>query len=58
MKKSHSIFYPLIIGADNPILRKQSNPITTFDREIQTFSDILLELMYEYDGVGLAAPQL
>lgn len=58
MKQPHSIFYPLVIGADNPILRKKSEPITEFSKEIQDFSDILLELMYEYDGVGLAAPQL
>ena len=58
MKQPHSIFYPLITGADNPLLRRISDPVTAFDREIQTFSDILLELMYEYDGIGLAAPQL
>lgn len=58
MKQPHSIFYPLVIGADHPILRKKSEPIMEFSKEIQDFSDILLALMYEYDGIGLAAPQL
>jgi peptide deformylase len=55
---THSIFYPIITGENNPILRKKSAPITAFTPEIEEFAEILLELMYQYDGIGLAAPQL
>jgi peptide deformylase len=53
-----TIFYPLVVGVDNPILRKKSEPIHVFDTEMAEFADILLTLMTTYDGVGLAAPQL
>ena len=52
------IFYPLIKGADNPLLRKKSDPIIHFTHEVKDFAKVLLTLMYEYDGIGLAAPQL
>ena len=52
------IFYPLLTGTDNPILRKKSAPILHFDQEVKDFAKVLLTLMYEYDGVGLAASQL
>ncbi|MDR0860088.1 MAG: peptide deformylase [Candidatus Peribacteria bacterium] len=55
---THSIFYPIITGENNPILRKKSAPIQEFTPEIEEFAEILLELMYEYDGIGLSAPQL
>jgi peptide deformylase len=53
-----AIFYPLMTGENNPILRKKSTPIHVFDTEVKDFADVLLALMYEYDGIGLAAPQL
>jgi peptide deformylase len=53
-----SIFYPLVTDQDSPILREKSQTIHHFDAEVEGFADILLALMYEYDGVGLAAPQL
>jgi peptide deformylase len=53
-----TIFYPLITGVHNPILRTVSQPIHVVDADVQDFADILLALMYEYDGIGLAAPQL
>jgi peptide deformylase len=53
-----AIFYPLVTGEQNPILRKKSAPIQSFDAEVQDFAEVLLTLMYEYDGVGLASPQL
>jgi peptide deformylase len=53
-----AIFYPLITGVHNPILRTISQPIHVVNADIQDFADILLTLMYEYDGIGLAAPQL
>jgi peptide deformylase len=55
---THSIFYPIITGENNPILRKKSAPIKEITPETEEFAEILLELMYEYDGIGLSAPQL
>ena len=52
-------FFPLqTVDKDDTILRKKSEQIDIFDDEIKEFSEILLDLMYEYDGVGLAAPQV
>ncbi|MDR2416486.1 MAG: peptide deformylase [Candidatus Peribacteria bacterium] len=53
-----AIFYPLVVGVQNPILRKISQPIHVIDTDVQDFANVLLTLMYEYDGIGLAAPQL
>lgn len=52
------IFYPLQLGKDNTILRTKSGKITEINEEVKEFADILMELMWEYDGVGLAAPQI
>ena len=52
------IFYPLILGKDNSILRTSCEPITKITPEIKELWEILLELMWAYDGVGLAAPQI
>ena len=56
--KKLSIFYPLVVGEDQPVLRKKAERVENFTPEVEEFSDALLELMYEYDGVGLAAPQV
>ncbi|MDR0608190.1 MAG: hypothetical protein LBG52_07840 [Candidatus Peribacteria bacterium] len=48
---THSIFYPVITGENNPILRKKSAPVKAVTPEIEEFAKILLELMYEYDGI-------
>lgn len=52
------IFYPLQLGENNPLLRKKADRIEEITPEIKEFADILLTLMWEYDGVGLAAPQI
>ena len=52
------IFYPLEQGKENPILRTKSEKISEIDEEIREFAEILMEMMREYDGVGLAAPQI
>lgn len=52
------IFYPLQTWDDNKILRKKSESVDIFDDEIKEFSETLLDLMYAYDWVGLAAPQV
>jgi len=51
-------FYPLQTWENNQILRKKSKIVDIFDGEIQEFAEILLDLMYAYDWVGLAAPQV
>lgn len=52
------IFYPLEIGKDNTILRTPTQEVAEITNEIKEFAEILLTLMWEYDGVGLAAPQI
>ena len=52
------IFYPLQTWENNKILRKKSDKVDIFDDEIKDFAEILLDLMYAYDWVGLAAPQV
>lgn len=39
-------------------MRKKSEPILEFSTEIEEFAEDLLNLMREYEGVGLAAPQI
>lgn len=51
-------FFPLQTWEDNEILRKKCEKVDIFDEEITDFCDILIELMYAYDWVGLAAPQV
>ena len=51
-------FYPLETWENNEILRKKSEQVDIFDDEIKEFSEILLDLMYAYDVVWLAAPQV
>ncbi len=52
------VFYPLQTWENNQILRKKSEIVDFFDDEIKEFAEILLDLMYAYDWVGLAAPQI
>ncbi len=52
------VFYPLQTWENNQILRKKSENVDIFDEDIKDFSEILLDLMYAYDWVGLAAPQV
>lgn len=41
--------YPLETGANNPILRAKSAPVTKITKETKVFAKALLELMYEYE---------
>ena len=52
------VFYPLQTWDNNEILRRKSDKVDIFDDEIKEFSEILLDLMYAYDWVWLAAPQV
>jgi len=42
----------------SPVLRETAKPVVAFDESFQILCDRLTYLMYEYDGVGLAAPQI
>lgn len=50
--------YPLQQWSHNPYLRTISEKVEIIDQEVVNFSQILKELMIEYDWVWLAAPQL
>jgi len=43
---------------DDEILRKRSKEIEVIDNKIRELSLDMLDTMYKYDGVGLAAPQI
>jgi len=40
------------------ILRRRTNKVTRFGKELELFVDDLAETMYAADGLGLAAPQV
>ena len=56
--KKLACFYPIVTWENNPILREISKEVTEFNDELIEFWNALIELMYYYKGVGLAAPQL
>ena len=51
-------FYIVQTWSDNKILRTKSKKIDSINQDILEFAETLMELMYEYDWVWLAAPQL
>jgi len=42
----------------DPLLRKRAPEITEITEEIRALAFLLIETMYEYKGIGLAAPQI
>ncbi len=42
----------------DPVLRRKAKKITTFDKDLQTLIDNMVETMRKAPGVGLAAPQV
>ncbi len=42
----------------DPVLRRKAKKITTFDKDLQTLVDNMIETLREAPGVGLAAPQV
>lgn len=42
----------------DPVLRRASEKVTEFGSELQPLVDRMFEVMYEEEGVGLAAPQV
>ncbi|TLN16648.1 peptide deformylase [bacterium] len=47
-----------IVFLPDPVLRRKAHKVTTFDSELQTLIDDMIETMREAPGVGLAAPQV
>ena len=48
---------PIKIFPD-PILRETAATVSTFDKQLRTFVDSMIETMYDSRGIGLAAPQV
>jgi peptide deformylase len=47
-----------IVLMGDPVLRKEAQEVTDFDRELRTLVRDMYESMYHAEGVGLAAPQI
>lgn len=47
-----------IVTLPDPILRRKARSVTTFDKNLQTLVDDMIETMRQAPGVGLAAPQV
>jgi peptide deformylase len=47
-----------ILTYPNPILRKKTEPVTTFNDELKILVKNMADTMYEAPGIGLAAPQV
>ena len=47
-----------IVTLPEPVLRRKAHSVTTFDKNLQTLIDDMVETMRDAPGVGLAAPQI
>lgn len=47
-----------VVTYGHPVLRQKGKPIQEITPEIRTLASDMLETMYEYEGVGLAAQQI
>lgn len=47
-----------IVFTPDQVLRRKAHKITTFDKDLQTLIDDMIETMRDAPGVGLAAPQV
>lgn len=47
-----------IVTEGDPILRKKCREVAEVDDRIRTIMEDMLETMHEYNGVGIAAPQV
>ena len=47
-----------IVLYPHPALRYPAKPVTSIDAELRRYAGRMLELMYEHQGLGLAAPQV
>jgi peptide deformylase len=47
-----------IVKFPDPILQQKTEPVTEFDKELETLVEDMFESMYDAHGIGLAAPQI
>jgi len=47
-----------IVNYPHPALRAKCKPLAALDESVRTAAAEMLELMYRYEGLGLAAPQV
>ncbi len=47
-----------VVHFPHPVLRYQSKPVKRVDAELREIANRMLDLMYEHEGVGLAANQV
>ena len=47
-----------IVKYPDPVLQRPAEPVTVFDKELQTLVADMFESMYAAKGIGLAAPQI
>jgi len=47
-----------IVQYPHPALRTKARPVTALDGDVLKAANEMLELMYEHEGLGLAAPQV
>src|SRR5689334_8031693 len=47
-----------IVQYPHPALRHPAKPVTSIDAELRRYAGRMLDLMYEHQGLGLAAPQV
>lgn len=47
-----------IVVYPDPILKRRSSPLEDINGEVAKFSEAMIEAMYRYKGIGLAAPQV
>jgi peptide deformylase len=47
-----------IVKYPHPALRHKAEPVTALNKDLELLVGGMLELMYKYEGLGLAAPQV
>jgi len=47
-----------VITYPNPVLKQNAEPVAEITPELRELAKDMVETMYEYDGIGLAAPQV
>jgi peptide deformylase len=47
-----------IVKFPDPVLQRPTEPVTVFDKELETLIEDMFDSMYEAHGIGLAAPQI
>lgn len=47
-----------IVTAPDPILLKSAKPVTEFDVDLSYLIEDMIQIMFDFQGVGIAAPQV